>query len=127
MTQILVELYDALKAAGVPEDKAQAAAASVIGGTEKNTLATKADLVELRSELKTNTASLRSELKDDIASLRSELKADTVSLRSELKDEIGTVRERLSSVETGLRYVQWSIGTVGFGVFLLVLKSFWPN
>lgn len=105
MTQILVELYDALKAAGVPEDKAQAAAASVIGGTEKNALATKSDLAELRSELK----------------------ADTASLRSELKDEIGTVRERLSSVETGLRYVQWSIGTVGFGVFLLVLKSFWPN
>lgn len=58
MTQILVELYEALKSAGAPEDKAQAAAASVIGSSEKDALATKADLegVEHRLELKIEQA-----------------------------------------------------------------------
>jgi len=88
MTRILVDLCDALRSAGAPEDKTQAAAASVISGTENDALATKADL-----------------------------QAEISSLRAEFG-------EHLSAVETGIRYVQWTNGTVGVGVFLLVIESF---
>jgi hypothetical protein len=102
MTQILIELYDALKTAGVPDDKAQAAAASVIGGTEKDALATKADLAEQRSALKADLAEQRSELKADLAEQRSELKADLAELRHETNIEFEKVRTEIGASEKRL-------------------------
>ena len=48
MTQANVELLEALEVAGVPKEKARAAAASVAAAGE---VATKADLAELKAEL----------------------------------------------------------------------------
>ena len=48
MTQANVELLEALEVAGVPKEKARAAAASVAAAGEA---ATKADLAELKAEL----------------------------------------------------------------------------
>lgn len=62
MSTIIIELYDALRAAGVDEDKAKAAAAAVMGGAARNDLATKADLNELRLATKTDLANLRADL-----------------------------------------------------------------
>jgi hypothetical protein len=59
-----VEIYEALKKAGVEEDLARAAARAVIGAEEKEKLVTKADL---RAEL--------AELKVDIAELKAEVQA----------------------------------------------------
>ena len=47
-------------------------------------MVTKADLADLRSELKTDLGDLRSELKTDLGDLRSELKTDLGGLRGEL-------------------------------------------
>jgi chromosome segregation ATPase len=52
------------------------------------TLATKVELGELRTELKSDIAELRAELKSDIAELRAELKSDIAELRAELRMEI---------------------------------------
>jgi hypothetical protein len=49
MSAIVAELYDALRTAGVPDDKAMAAA--VVGADGKSELATKADLSELEARL----------------------------------------------------------------------------
>jgi hypothetical protein len=49
MSTIVAELYDALRTAGVPDDKAMAAA--VVGADGKSELATKADLSELEARL----------------------------------------------------------------------------
>ena len=59
MTAINKELYDALVAAGSPEDKASAAAATVKLTEE---LASKGDLAILRSDLKAEINGLRAEM-----------------------------------------------------------------
>ncbi|CAN5880897.1 hypothetical protein BH23ACT5_BH23ACT5_19780 [soil metagenome] len=55
----------------------------------------KTDMKELRSELKSDMAELRSELKTDIAELRTELKTDIAELRTEIKTDIGDLRGEL--------------------------------
>jgi hypothetical protein len=51
MTTMISELYTALKAAGVDDDIARAAAKSVIAIEDKEQLATKADLADLRRDI----------------------------------------------------------------------------
>ena len=53
-----------------------------------NDVATKADLAEIKTELKSDIVELRTELKSDIAELRTELKSDNTELRTKLKAEI---------------------------------------
>jgi hypothetical protein len=48
MAQLVSELYDALRAAGVEDDLARAAAKSVISIQDREHLATKADIADLR-------------------------------------------------------------------------------
>jgi hypothetical protein len=74
------------------------------------TLATKADLAELKAELKTDIGSLRTELKTDIGGLRTELKTDIGGLRTELKTDIGALGKEISSME--IRIIKWLVGTV---------------
>jgi hypothetical protein len=62
MTTIVVEIYEALKKAGVEEDLARSAARAVIGAEEKEKLATKVDLAELKAELKVDIAAVRTEI-----------------------------------------------------------------
>ncbi len=59
MTAINKELYDALVAAGSPEDKASAAAATVELAED---LASKGDFAILRSDLKAEINGLRAEM-----------------------------------------------------------------
>jgi hypothetical protein len=66
MTSINQELYEALIAAGAPDDAAKLAAANVLSEARLSDLATKADL---RAEL----AELKTELKVDIAGVRTEI------------------------------------------------------
>ena len=56
MSILIAEVYDALLAGGVPEDKARAAASAIPAAKD---LATKQDIAELRSELKQDIAILR--------------------------------------------------------------------
>ena len=51
MKTLIVELYDALKKAGVNDELARAAARAVVGVEEKGMLATKGDLAELKGDL----------------------------------------------------------------------------
>lgn len=51
MATINLELFDALKKAGVDEETARAAAKAVLGLEAKEQLATKADLAELRTDM----------------------------------------------------------------------------
>jgi hypothetical protein len=97
MMQIIVELYDALKAAGAPEDKAQAAAASVLPAT-----ANRFDKID-----------------SDLAALKADL--------SGVKIDLAGVKIDLAATKAELALVKWLVGGIGFGVFLLVIKSFWPQ
>ena len=60
MSLIVSEVYDALIAAGAPEDKAKAAAAAI---PLRERLVTKQDLVELKAELHADIARLESEIR----------------------------------------------------------------
>jgi hypothetical protein len=62
MTTIVSELYTALRKAGVDEETARAAAKAVIAVEDKETLATKSDIRELRAELKTAIAEAKAEI-----------------------------------------------------------------
>jgi hypothetical protein len=73
MSFMIIELYEALKKAGVEEELARSAARAVIGAEEKEKLATKADLEALRLATKADLAELKSELKSDIGSVRTEI------------------------------------------------------
>ena len=73
-------------------------------------LATKADIADLRTELKTDIGGLRTELKTEIGGLGAELKSDIGGLRTELKSDIGGLRTEVASLET--RIIKWMIATV---------------
>lgn len=62
MTNLIVELYDALLKAGVDERLAKSAASAVMPASALEQLATKRDLAEVVAQLKTLIAELRSEL-----------------------------------------------------------------
>jgi hypothetical protein len=62
MPTVVIELYEALKQAGISEATARAAAQAVLGIEERQTLATKADLAELRLATKADLAELKAEL-----------------------------------------------------------------
>jgi hypothetical protein len=73
VTQMVSELYDALRSVGVADDTAKSAARAVIAAEEKDRLATKADINELRLSTKADINELRLSLKTDIAELKSEM------------------------------------------------------
>ena len=55
-------------------------------------MATKENVVKLRTEVKKDIGDLRTEVKKDIGKLRTEVKKDTVKLRTEVKKDIGDLR-----------------------------------
>jgi hypothetical protein len=62
MTTIVTQLYTALRQAGIDEDIARAAATAVMAAEDKDHLATKADLTELRLVLKADLEAVRADL-----------------------------------------------------------------
>ena len=89
MATMIAELYDALKAAGAPEDKAQAAAKALAHPDDRF-----------------------SRINDRFNGVNSGLT---------------TLQVKLAAVEAELGMVKWIVSGVGFGVLLLVLRSFWPG
>ncbi len=62
MTTLNIDLLDALRKAGVDEETARRAAHSVLAQEDKGQLATKADLLELKAELKSEIAGLKPDI-----------------------------------------------------------------
>ena len=67
-----------------------------------DSVATKADIAELRADM----AALRTELKGDIAELRTELKGDIAELRTELKGDIAGLRTDMAGLRTEIQAVE---------------------
>jgi hypothetical protein len=82
-----LDLANAFEGAGFERKAAEHVAAEIFDAIREN-VATKADLAELRGELKRDIVELRAELKGDIAALRAELKSDIAALRTELKSDV---------------------------------------
>jgi hypothetical protein len=95
MATMIPELYDALKAAGAPDDKARKAA-EVVAGYENQFVSIRADIASLRSELSERINAVRSELSD-----------------------------RITVVEGKLVLVQWMLGfnlAATVGIIMLLLR-----
>jgi hypothetical protein len=82
MSTMIVEVYEAFKAAGAPEDKAQAAAKALAN-------------------------------RDD--------RFDRVDVK------LAALEVKLAPVEAELGMVKSIVSGIGFGVVLLILRSFWPG
>ena len=65
-------------------------------------LASKGDLLLVKTELKADIAAVKAELKAEIASVKSELKADIASVRSELADMKSELTLEIQQVEARL-------------------------
>ncbi|MGH8580117.1 MAG: hypothetical protein ACREVK_08360, partial [Gammaproteobacteria bacterium] len=125
MTTMIREIYEALKEAGASEEKATAAASVLLGEFlhRGNTgdLATQDDLRELGSglhELESGVRELETSLREEIGGVREEIGG--------VRGEVQNLDKRLAVVERELEIIRWIVGGVGFGVLLLVIRSFWP-
>jgi hypothetical protein len=110
MSTIIVELYDALREAGVSDEKAKAAAAAVISTETEDRLATKADLGALRLATKTDLAQLEASTKADLAQLEASTKADLAQLEGSIKADLAQLRVTVAQVEGHI--LRWVVGTI---------------
>lgn len=97
-----LKFVEKLEASGFPHAQAKATAEAFAEATSQE-LATKSDLLAVKSELKADIAATRSELQADIAATRSELQADIAGLRSDLQTEITGLRSELRTESVSLR------------------------
>jgi hypothetical protein len=67
------------------------------------TLATRAQLEQLRGEMKEGFGVARSELKEEVGTLRAEMKGEIGSLRAEMKDGFAAVSETISALRAEMK------------------------
>jgi hypothetical protein len=92
-------LAHAFEDAGLPRDKAEAVAGTIMDAIHDN-VATKGDLAELRTAMKSDLAELRMATKSDLGELRAATRSDLAELKSdfvELKSDLGLVEQRLEA------------------------------
>ncbi|WP_353686706.1 hypothetical protein [Thermodesulfovibrio sp. 3462-1] len=116
-----IEIYDALRNK-IGEESAKTLLEFIDLRVEKeferkkDLLATKQDIVELRSATKQDIAELRNATKQDIAELRAEVKQDIAELKAELEVKIEKVKTTLIK----WMFIFWA-GQVGVLVAILTL------
>jgi hypothetical protein len=101
-----LEIFEAFRAAGVPDEKARGAVQAINGLIDRRytlhaeQLATRGDLAELRADLRT-----------DMERLRGELTAGTASLRSEIAEAKGDL-------------LRWCVGSIfaSVGMFAAITR-----
>jgi hypothetical protein len=113
-----LEVVDALKAAGVPDDKARAVVVSLHREIDQRyalhaaQLATRGDLTEVKLELN----EVKLELKRDVAEVKLELKRDVADVRIEMarlhaESMAATARLETKLAETKAELIRWSVGS----------------
>jgi hypothetical protein len=117
----LYSLYDALVSINVPSDKARA----VVDAMERDmgtTLATKADLHQLRTEVGQEFALLRKDLEAQGAGLRRDLEALESGLRKDLQALESGLRKDLEILSVTMTVRLGSMLVVAVGVLFAALK-----
>ena len=112
---------DTLKAAGVDEKQARAQAGA-LDTALRDTVATKADIAEVKAEI----AEVRAEITEVRAEI-TEVRAEIEKVEVRLKSEIAMVRADFKSFRTELDMLKWMIGSIGAGVLLLIIRTFWTG
>ncbi len=135
-----LKIVKRLKEAGLEERQAEAIGEVLFETREFDLaqLATKADLALLRAEMRSEMHALRAELLGEMdrrfaavdarfAALESEMDRRFAALREEMDRRFAAVDAKLAVVQTELGMLKWMIGGVGFGLLLLIVRSFWPG
>jgi hypothetical protein len=117
-----LKIVKRLKEAGLEERQAEAIGEVLFETREFDLaqLATKADLALLRAEMRSEMQALRTEL-------LGEMDRRFAALREEMDRRFAAVDAKLAVVQTELSMLKWMIGGVGFGLLLLIVRSFWPG
>ncbi len=131
MSTMIVEVYEALKAAGAPEDKAQAAASvlaeSLPARADLSALATKASLDNLSARVdRTATKADIDVLTAKVDATKADLDAlsarvDLMASKSELREVELRIEAKLEALKADL--LKWVIGAIGFQT-LVILGAF---
>lgn len=96
---MIAEVYKALKEAGASEESATAAAQA---------------LAVPNLPIETRLAKVESDL-DVVKSDIKEIKTDTGDLKADMR-----------VLKAGLGMIKWLLGGLGFGIVLLLIRTFWP-
>ena len=132
-----LKFANSLKAAGVPDKQAEAEAAAISEALAANfkDLATKDDLLQLRTELKNELLHVRTELKNELLQVRTELKNDIRETEQRLNAKIDGVSAKIDSSTakiqgemTLMKYmfgicITLLLGLVGLGIRLLFVRA----
>lgn len=135
-----------LRAAGIPEEHAEAMAAAQKAtlaecldttlATKADIAATKADIQKVRVATKADIQEVRTELKADIQEVRDELKADIQDVRIELvaiehrleskatKEDVQNVRSELAGVASNVKVLAWMMSVLLACMGSLMTKAF---
>jgi len=106
MSLIVSEVYDALVAAGAPDDKARAAAGAI---PMADTLATRQDLAEFKAATRQDLAEFRqemvefkAELRQEMAEFKAAIRQEMAELRAELKDDINALKRDVALLKLAM-------------------------
>jgi hypothetical protein len=105
---------EALKAGGIPEPQAKVQATALADALKDSA----GDLVT------------KHDLKNDLLALENRLGERLAKLENTTGERIARVEERMTRMESHLsgrlNLLQWMVGTVAFGILLLLVRVFWP-
>lgn len=108
MAVSVMDVYSALREAGMDEGQAKVIAAS----TDLSQVATKADLADLRREVQANPVDLQSATKAEFTGLRRDIRS--------LDTELTALHKKLAQINRRLNGLYWFIG--GWGLLLVILE-----
>jgi hypothetical protein len=117
MTTMIAEVYDALLAAGSPEDKARKAAEAV-AGYENRFITVDQRLARIESDLNQRFAKLEGDLNQRFAKLEGDLNQRFAKLE-------GDLNQRFAKVGGDIKLLSWMIGfnlAASLGILLMLLR-----
>lgn len=125
MTLDTLRIVKRLKEAGLDERQAEAITEVLRESRELDLaqIATKADLALLLAEMQ----ALRTELLGEMDRRFAAMDARFAAFEGEMDRRFAAVDGKLAVLQAELGRLEWMIGGVGFGLLLLIVRSFWPG
>ena len=117
MNVMVKEVYEAFKDAGADEDKAMAAAQTV---PAIETLATKADLAEVKGEI-ANVRGDVAQLRSEVAEIRVEVAEFRGEVRAEMADFRGAIMAEVASLTGKVGRIYWHLWLMGAGLLAAMM------
>ena len=134
---------ESLEKAGVPgpQAKAQAQALAVVLENHSDQLVTKEDIGHLRDTMQASMKHLEERMEGRIDQLEERmegrivqveekinqrLEAQGMTLRQEIKESHQALSQLIAVQGEQLKMIRWVVGGTFFGIFILILRTFWP-